>query len=80
MTLNSFGMRKTLSLKNKNVLFLDLQTTGAKQIEESESPILNSWTNLSIDIYDRMTVLLAELTKLHSQKHSRKNMFIVKRL
>ncbi|HEY8271919.1 MAG TPA: GIY-YIG nuclease family protein [Pseudobdellovibrionaceae bacterium] len=38
--------------------------------EENDSPILASWKNLSIDTYDRMTVLFTELEKLRSQKHS----------
>lgn len=38
--------------------------------DETDRPVLNTWNNLSIDTYDRMTVLFTELEKLRSQKVS----------
>lgn len=64
--------------KSQSSKILKIRQGQVVNSEENQRPISSSWKNLSIDTYDRMTVLFTELTKLQSQKSDKKNIFVMK--
>lgn len=59
------------STKKSSVCKKQFTTRQGEIVRDTESPKqTGSWENLSIDTYDRMTVLYTELEKLRSKKHA----------